>query len=97
MSGIVVDVLLAIAVASAWFGALGFVRLSSSLDRLHCVAFTYVGSGVPMVAAAFVADGATTRSFKILLLFFVALIAGAAVNQAVARAIFTRDEAGERQ
>ena len=36
------------------------------------------------------------RPFKILLLFAVALIAGASVNQAIARAIFTRDEVGER-
>ena len=46
--------------------------------------------------AAFVADGPSQRAFKILLLFIVAFVAGASVNQAIARAVFTRDEVGER-
>ena len=93
---VVVAALLAIAVASAWIGALGFARLSSALDRLHCVTFVYVGCWLPVVIAAFVADGPSSRAFKILLLFVVSFVAGAAVNQAVARCIFTRDETGER-
>ena len=96
MSAIVVDVLVGMAVLSAWLGALGFARLTSALDRLHCIAFVNVGCGLPIIAAGFVADGPSTRAFKILLLWLVAMIAGAAVNQAAARAIFTRDEAGER-
>ena len=96
MREIVVDVLLALAVASAWLGAIGFARLASSLDRLHCATFTTLGAGLPIVIAAFVEDGMAQRPFKILLLFAVALVAGASVNQAIARAIFTRDEAGER-
>ena len=95
MTVVIVDILLAIAVVAAWVGALGFARLASALDRLHCVGFTTIGCGLPIVAAAFVADGPSTRAFKMLLLLAVALVAGAAVNQAVARAIFTRDEAGE--
>ncbi len=96
MKEIVVDILLALAVASAWLGAIGFARLKSSMDRLHCATFTTLGAGLPIVIAAFVEDGMAQRPFKILLLFAVALIAGASVNQAIARAIFTRDEVGER-
>ena len=96
MSAIVVDILLAIAIISAWIAAAGFARLTVALDRLHCVAFVTIGSGLPIVLAAFVADGFSTRALKLLLLFVVALVAGAAVNQAVGRAIFTRDEVGER-
>lgn len=96
MKTIVVDMLVGLAVAFAWIGAAGFARLASALDRLHAVAFVTVGSGLAIVAAAFVADGPSTRAFKILLLWLIALVAGAAVNQAAARAIFTRDEAGER-
>ena len=95
MTAIIADVLLGMAVIAAWIGALGFARLTSALDRLHCAAFITVGCGLPIVVAAFVADGPSTRAFKMLLLLVVALVAGAAVNQAVARAIFTRDEAGE--
>lgn len=96
MKDVVVDVLLALAVASAWLGALGFARLKSAMDRLHCATFVTIGAGLPIVTAAFVQDGLAQRPFKILLLFGVAVVAGASVNQAIARAIFTRDEAGER-
>ena len=96
MSAILVDALLATAVVAAWIGALGFARLGSALDRLHCVTFLTIGCGLPIVIAAFVADGPSTRAFKLLLLFVVALVAGAAMTHAAARAIFTRDEAGER-
>ena len=96
MRSILVDTLIGLAVVFAWIGAAGFARLASALDRLHAVAFVTVGSGLSLVVAAFVADGPSTRAFKILLLWLVALVAGAAVNQAIARAIFTRDEVGER-
>ena len=90
------DVLLGLALIAAWLGAIGFARLRSSLDRLHCASFTTLGAGLPVVVAAFVADGPSQRAFKILLMFAVALVAGASVNQAIARAIFTRGEVGER-
>ena len=96
MSAALVDTLLGLAVVFAWVGAAGFARLASALDRLHAVAFVTVGSGLSLVLAAFGADGPSTRAFKILVLWLVALVAGAAVNHAVARAIFTRDEVGER-
>lgn len=93
---VVVDILLTAAVAAAWIGAAGFARLTSALDRLHCVAFTTIGCGLPIVLAAFVADGPSTRAFKLLFAMLVSLVAGAALNQAAGRAIFTRDEAAER-
>ena len=96
MKDVVVDALLALAVASAWLGAISFARLGSAMDRLHCATFTTLGAGLPIVIAAFIEDGLAQRPFKILLLFVVALVAGASINQAIARAIFTRDEVGER-
>ena len=96
MKAVIVDLLLAFALAAAWLRAIGFARLKSSMDRLHCATFTTVGAGIPFALAAFAEDGASQRSFKILLLVVVAVVAGASVNQAIARAIFTRDEAGER-
>ena len=96
MSAAIVDLLLAVAVVAAWVGALGFARLRTPLDRLHCVAFVAFACGLPIVLAAFVQDGPSVHALKLLLLVVVALVAGAALNQAVARAIVTRDEAGER-
>lgn len=96
MSAIAVDIPLGVAVLSAWIAALGFARLTSPLDRLHCVSFVTIGSGLPVALAAFVADGPSIRAFKILLMVVIGLVAGSVVTHAVARAMFTRTEAGER-
>lgn len=96
MKAIIIDILIALALGSAWLGALGFARLNSSLDRLHCVTFVYVGCGLPLAIAAFVSDGLSSRALKMFVLVIVALVAGASLNQTAARAIFDRDEAGER-
>lgn len=96
MKHVIIDLLIVLALATAWIGALGFARLRSSLDRLHCVTFVYVGCGIPLAIAAFVADGLSSRALKMLLLTMVALVAGASLNQVAARAIFNRDETGER-
>ena len=92
-----IGVLLALLVAGAWLAAFGFARLRSPLDRLHCVSFVYVACGLPLATLAFLADGASTRAFKVLFLVIVALVAGASVTQAMARAIFVRDEVAERE
>lgn len=97
MKDVILAILAAAVVAAAWLGALGFARLRSTLDRLHCVTFVLVGCGLPLVVLAFVADGPSVRSFKVLAMVAIALVAGASVNQAVARAVFERDEAGERE
>lgn len=93
---IAVGILLGVAVLAAWIAALGFARLRWSLDRLHVVSFAVVACGLPIVVAGFVADGASTRAFKLLVVWLVSTIAGASLNQAAARAIFTREEAAER-
>ena len=97
MTAALTGLLVALIVISAWIGAAGFARLRSALDRLHCVTFVYVGCGVPLVALALVVDGPSQRAFKILLLVAVSLVAGASVNQAVARAVVVRGEAGEAE
>ena len=95
MSDIARDVLLGLAIAAAWIAALGFLRMRWSLDRLHACAFVIVACGLPFVIAGFVVDGPSVRAFKLLLLWFVMLVAGASLNQAIARAIFTRKEESE--
>lgn len=97
MKEVVLGVLAAAIVAAAWLGALGFARLRSALDRLHCVTFVLVGCGLPLVVLAFVADGPSVRAFKVLGMVAIALVAGASVNQSVARAVFERDEMAERE
>ncbi len=85
-----VNVLLGVLVLSAWLGCAGFARLRSPLDRLHCVTFVNAACGAALAVVAFVADGASDRAFKILLLVAAALLSGAALAHATGRALVLR-------
>jgi multicomponent Na+:H+ antiporter subunit G len=87
----VIDALLALALLHVWLGCLGFARLHSALERLHCVTFVNAGAGLAIVAAAFVSDGLSDRALKILLLAAVQLIVGTALSHATVRALFLRE------
>lgn len=90
MTTVVVDVLLGIVVLAVWLGCAGFARLSAPLDRLHCVAFVNATAGIALTVVAFVADGASTRALKILLITVVSLLGGAALSHASGRALLLR-------
>ncbi len=92
MTADIIDALLVLAVLCAWFGALGFVRLRGPLDRLHCVAFVNVTVGAALTLAAFAADGLSSRSVKVLLIFALTLLAGAAGAHVTGRALLRRRE-----
>jgi multicomponent Na+:H+ antiporter subunit G len=85
-----VDLLLALSVLAAWLGCAGFARLRAPLDRMHCVAFVNATSGVCVLLAALLAEGPTTRVFKILLIVGVGLLDGAAMSHATGRALLLR-------
>ena len=91
MKAVVVDVLLAIAVLSAWLGCLGFVRLAKALDRLHCATFVNLVAGLSLTLAVVVQDGPTSRSCKAAALLILALLIGSATSHTVGRAIYLRD------
>ena len=84
------DVLLALAVAASWLGAAGLWRLRTSLDRLHCVTFVNVASGLAILIAAILTDGPSTRAAKIVLLSLALLWIGAALAHATGRAVRLR-------
>lgn len=87
-----IDALLAMAVLACWLGAAGFARLTTPLDRLHCVTFVNASSGILVLIAAFVADGASDRVAKILMLDAALLFTGAALAHATGRAFLLRDK-----
>ncbi|MDQ2802717.1 MAG: monovalent cation/H(+) antiporter subunit G [Pseudomonadota bacterium] len=95
MTRLVIDVLLAIVVLAAWLGCVGFARLRSALDRIHCVAFVNATSGAALTVAAFVADGLSVRALKILLIVGLSLLTGAAMSHATGRALLLRGSAPE--
>jgi multicomponent Na+:H+ antiporter subunit G len=92
VTAIAIDGLLAIMVGAAWLGAVGFLRLGSPLDRLHCVAFVNVVAGGALAIAAFVADGASDRAGKILLMVVLSLLIGATTAHAIGRMLIERKD-----
>lgn len=94
MKTIMIDGLLGLMVLSAWIGCLGFARLRTPLDRVHCVAFVNATAGLAFAAAAFVADGPSVRAFKILLVVGILLVSGAATAHAIGRALLQRAAEG---
>jgi len=85
------DMLLGLAVLSAWIGALGFLRLRTALDRLHTPTFVICAGGVPLALAAFLQDGVSQRSLKVAFLVASLIVIGAITSHAAGRALFTRD------
>lgn len=81
-----VAAMLALAITAIWLGCIGFARLRSPFARLHCVPFVAAAAGTPVVIAAFLADGFSDRTGKILLLLLIILIGGAALSHAAGRA-----------
>jgi multisubunit Na+/H+ antiporter MnhG subunit len=88
---VVVDVLLVVLIALAWLGSIGFARLRSPLDRLHCAAFVNVAAGSVLVVATFLADGPSDRSWKVLLTVLASVAGGAVLSHAAGRALLYRD------
>jgi multicomponent Na+:H+ antiporter subunit G len=86
-----IDFLLWLAVAAAWLGAAGFLRLRAPLDRLHAVTFINTAAGAALVVAAFLADGLTDRACKISIIVIINLFAGAAISHMTGRALTERE------
>ena len=87
---VLIDGLLGLLVAVTWLGCLGFARLRSPLDRLHCAGFVNAAGGIVLAAVALAADGPSDRAFKVLLTVAVTLVAGSALSHAVSRALLYR-------
>ena len=92
---VAIGILLALGVASAWLGTLAFLRLSTSLERVHVVTFVNFAAGAPVTLAAFLADGISSRSLKVALIWLATLLFGALLSQVTGRAIHLRG--GERR
>jgi multicomponent Na+:H+ antiporter subunit G len=84
-------VFLGLSVAMAWLGVIGLSRMRGALDRVHCVTFVNVAAGGAITVAAFLTDGISDRSLKILLIFVVNLVSGAAISHMTGRAVTQRD------
>jgi multicomponent Na+:H+ antiporter subunit G len=88
---VVIGLVLGLAVASAWLAALALWRLPRALDRLHALAFLNVAASVLVTVAAFLADGISGRSLKILVMMVVFLAWAAVLSHVSGRAVLMRE------
>jgi multisubunit Na+/H+ antiporter MnhG subunit len=86
---------LVVAVACVWLGCLGFVRLTSAYDRLHCVTFAAVAAGGAVLLASWADLGMSPTMLKILFLLLYAVVNGAALGHATGRAILHRERSSQ--
>jgi len=84
-------ILLILLVLASWLGTVGFLRLRTPLQRLHCVTFVTVAACTCLLLAALAAEGPTLRVGKLCLLLVVMLAAGAGTSHAIGRAVLIRD------
>lgn len=94
MKTVAVEVLLGLAVFSAWLGCYGFLRFKTALDRLHCATFVAVAAGFAVTLAVLLQDGLTDRLLKMIAIWLILLLSGAATSHALGRALVLRDGAG---
>lgn len=90
MRSAALDLCLILAVASVWLGVVGFLRLTTALDRLHCASFVNVAGGLFLLLAAIVDEGLTVRSLKFGILYLLLLTGGAVAAHAAGRALLLR-------
>ncbi|MGT2487648.1 monovalent cation/H(+) antiporter subunit G [Methylobacterium oryzae CBMB20] len=88
---VVIGSVLAVAVAAAWLAALALWRLPRALDRMHAVAFLNVAASISVTVAAFLADGISGRSLKILVMMVVFLGWAAVLSHVSGRAVLMRE------
>ncbi|MCJ2137113.1 monovalent cation/H(+) antiporter subunit G [Methylobacterium sp. J-026] len=88
---VVIGVLLSLAVAATWLSALALWRLPRALDRFHALAFLNVTASGLVTVAAFLADGISGRSLKILLMMVVYLSWAAVLSHVSGRAVLMRE------
>lgn len=88
------DAVLAIAVLSALLGAVALLRLRP-LARVHAISFVNVVGGGAVTLAGWLSEGPTPRTLKMLLIWFVLMLAGALSAHVTGRAIHLRN--GERR
>lgn len=91
MTGVVVDVLLAVAVASALLGGLGLLATSNPYDQLHFTGPATVIGPVAIAAAVLVEEPLSSAGIKSVLVALVMLGTGPVLVHATARAARVRE------
>jgi multisubunit Na+/H+ antiporter MnhG subunit len=89
---IVVKLLLAAAVLSAWLATAGLVGSRAPLARLHSASYLTLTTTAFVVLAILVSEPLSQYGLKAVLIFLVLVIPGAVTTHALGRAIHARRE-----
>ncbi|HEY6434147.1 MAG TPA: monovalent cation/H(+) antiporter subunit G [Acetobacteraceae bacterium] len=93
---VLADLLLAVTVAVVWLACLGFARLRTAFDRLHCAGFVGAAAGLPLLLAAWLSQatfgGGSATIAKLAFLLACLLFNGAALSHATGRALHHRSQ-----
>ncbi|SER10370.1 multicomponent Na+:H+ antiporter subunit G [Faunimonas pinastri] len=96
MTAILIDILLGLAVVSAWLGTAGLVLLRTSEDRLHAATFTTVAPGFLITVAVLLHQPFSALSLKQVLLFAASVVLGGILTHSIGRMLRIRDESTDR-
>lgn len=88
---VAIGILLGLVVAVTCLAALALWRLPRALDRLHALAFLNVAASFLVTGAAFLADGISGRSLKILVMMVVFLAWAAVLSHVSGRAVLMHE------
>jgi multicomponent Na+:H+ antiporter subunit G len=92
---VVVGIVLALGVLPAWLGTIAFFRLRTPFERIHVVTFVNIAATGPIVLAALIGDGLSSRTLKCMFLWLFAVATGGLLAHVTGRAIHLRE--GERR
>ncbi len=91
LHAILLDVLLSFTVLACWIGVLGMLRMKTPTQAMHYLALPAAIGMIALTIAVFVETGASSTSFKTLLVAIVLLAINSVVTHATARAFRTRE------
>jgi multisubunit Na+/H+ antiporter MnhG subunit len=92
VTGLAVEILLALAVAAAWLGTAALLVLPTAYDRLHAAGYVGVVTGFFAMLAVIVSDPLSVPSLKAVIIYVALTIGGAVVLHAIGQAIRLREE-----
>ena len=91
LHAILIDTLLGLVVLACWLGIAGMLRMREPMQALHYLTLPATAGIIALTLAVFLETGASSTSFKTLLIAVILLGINSVVTHATARAFRTRE------
>lgn len=96
MTGIATEVLLALAVAASWLGAIAFLLLPTPYDRLHAASYVSISAGFFVMLAVVASDPASALALKAAIIYAALIVTGPILTHSIGRALRLREESSDQ-